>query len=195
MNFLAHIYLSGNDQEVAFGNFIGDFVKGKYEEEFPEKIAKGISLHRKIDEFTDKHEIFKKSKSLLRPIYGHYPPVIMDIFYDHILAKNWHKYHDQTLQEFTSQFYQTCEHFKDLLPSKSVRLVEYMTKENWLYNYGNLEGIQKTFDGMARRSSFKSNMERATEDLRTNFSQLESDFDRFFPQVKVFAQEFIKKND
>ena len=92
MNFLAHIYLSGDDPNIQLGNFIGDFVKGRnLVEQFGHEIAKGIELHRAIDEFTDKHPIVKLSKVRLREKYRHYAPVIVDIFYDHYLAKNWEK--------------------------------------------------------------------------------------------------------
>ncbi len=89
MNFLAHIYLSGNQERVMIGNFIGDFVKGKAWEEFDSAIQRGILLHREIDRYTDDHEVVIKTKERLRPKYHHYAPVISDVFYDHFLASLW----------------------------------------------------------------------------------------------------------
>lgn len=194
MNFLAHIYLSGDDQELAFGNFIGDFVKGNYKDDFPERVVMGIALHRKIDQFTDGHDIFKKSKSRLSQIYGHYPPVIIDIFYDHILARNWEQYHRLPLIDFTAQFYDYVQLKQALIPERGKELFRYMVKQNWLYNYSRIEGIEKTFQGLARRTSFDSNMEKATHDLVRHYNAFESDFNLFLPQVTSFVKDFLKKH-
>ena len=89
MNFLAHIYLSGNNDLLKIGNFMADSIRGNSYENYPEEIKKGILLHRSIDSFTDMHPVYRKSKHRLHEKYGHYSGVIMDIFYDHFLAKNW----------------------------------------------------------------------------------------------------------
>ena len=83
MNFLAHIYLSGEDTPLMIGNFIGDFVKGNEYKNFPADIQNGVLLHREIDSYTDSHEIVLESKKRLREKYRHYSGVITDIFYDH----------------------------------------------------------------------------------------------------------------
>ena len=104
MNFLAHLYLSGDNPKVKVGNFIGDFVKGKnLKDRFEADIARGIGLHREIDWFTDTHSIVKQSKDRLRPKYRHYSGVIVDIFYDHFLAKNWDRYSKQLLPDFAEE--------------------------------------------------------------------------------------------
>ena len=92
MNFLAHIYLSGDSRELLIGNFIGDYVKGKDYEKYPPAIQDGILLHRKIDWFTDDHSITKKAKKLVRGQYGLYAGIVIDIFYDHYLSANWDQY-------------------------------------------------------------------------------------------------------
>src|SRR5258708_857949 len=101
MNFLAHVYLSGDHSKVLVGNFIGDFVKGKYlRDRYEPEIAKGIELHRAIDYFTDLHPIVRQSKNRLRPKYNHYSGIIVDIFYDHFLAANWNQDSEVTLPEY-----------------------------------------------------------------------------------------------
>ena len=103
MNFLAHLYLSADDPEIQLGNFIGDFVRGRdLSTRFSVGIVTGILLHREIDEFTDRHEVVKRSKDRLRPKYRHYAPVIIDMFYDHHLAVNWNAYHHQPLPDFAA---------------------------------------------------------------------------------------------
>ena len=95
MNFLAHIYLSGNNDMLKIGNFMADSVRGHHYLDYPDEIRKGILLHRYIDTFTDAHPIYRKSKHRLHEKYGHYSGVIMDIVYDHFLAKNWNNYSDE----------------------------------------------------------------------------------------------------
>ncbi len=101
MNFLAHLFLSGNNAEIMVGNFIGDFVRGKnFHEQYSPSIALGIELHREIDEFTDNHSVVLESKKRLRPKYRHYSPVIIDMFYDHVLAKNWSAHSTTPLDQY-----------------------------------------------------------------------------------------------
>ena len=101
MNYLAHIYLSGDSKEIKVGNFIGDFVKGNQHQHFPEKVAYGIILHRRIDSFTDQHSAVRECIQLLRPGYGKYAGIVADIFFDHFLASNWKDYSMDSLHHFT----------------------------------------------------------------------------------------------
>ena len=104
MNFLAHLYLSGDNEQIIVGNFIGDFVKGRNAlQTFDPTIALGIELHRAIDQFTDTHPVVRSSKDRLRPKYRHYAGVIVDIFYDHFLARKWNDYHKTPLPEFAQR--------------------------------------------------------------------------------------------
>ena len=100
MNYLAHIYLSNEEEEITLGNFIADGIKGKKYIQFPLGIQQGILLHRAIDSFTDAHPIVRKSTRRLHKKYGHYSGVIVDILYDHFLAKNWMKYHSIPLHKY-----------------------------------------------------------------------------------------------
>ena len=105
MNFLAHIYLSGNNEKLMVGNFIGDFVKGNQLDSFEKEIKQGVQLHRAIDQYTDSHIVVSQSKDKLREKYRHYSGVIVDVYYDHFLSKNWSHYHAQDLKGFTEEFY------------------------------------------------------------------------------------------
>src|SRR5947208_16353703 len=116
MNFLAHIYLSGNDEEIMIGNFIADFVKGNKKDNYPAKIKKGIELHRMIDDFTDHHETTAKSKDRLRKKYGKYSGVIVDLYYDHFLAANFSEFHSSLLGNFSQQTYDILKKHWNILP-------------------------------------------------------------------------------
>jgi acyl carrier protein phosphodiesterase len=195
MNFLAHLYLSGNDAEIKVGNFIGDFVKGKnLEERFGKEIARGISLHREIDWFTDQHPIVKQSKDRLRAKYHHYSGVIVDVFYDHFLAKNFDRYSKTILPDFADECYATIQQHDSILPEEAKYMMPYMINGNWLTNYAKVEGIHRALSGMSRRTKFESRMDEASEDLRTNYSEFEKEFLSFFPDLKDFADEWLSAN-
>ncbi len=193
MNFLAHIYLSGNDPQLTIGNFIGDFVKGgslvgRYEPQ----VIKGVELHRAIDEYTDSHEVVQKSKNRLRPKYRHYSGVIIDMFYDYYLAKNWDTFHETSLPKFAEQFYLLLEENKEMLPEKTRQMMPYLIQGNWLVNYQKKEGIHRALSGMSRRTSFDSKMDESIVELSKYNDQFENEFMEFFPELKTFAETWIE---
>ena len=191
MNFLAHIYLSGDDDPIKIGNFIADSVKGKQLESFPEKIQKGILLHRHIDSFTDSHSIVKTSKKRLHKRYNHYDGVIIDILYDHFLAKNWTEYHHTPLKKYVNDFYDLINNYFDLLPDKTKYIMPYMISNNWLYNYRTIEGIENVLIGMNRRTKNRSQMHLAVNDLVEYYDDFNNDFTEFFENLRIFSQEKI----
>jgi len=194
MNFLAHLYLA-QSPEGQIGNFIADAIKGKKYEHLPLAIQKGIIHHRAIDTFTDTHEIVKRSKRRLHSRYGHFKGVIIDILYDHFLAKNWSKYADISLFDFSENSYQLLANNFDLLPEKTQYLLPYMREQNWLYSYRTIEGISKILWGMNKRTKGISQMDLAKEDLINNYSDFEKDFELFFKDLIDFSQKHLKKNE
>jgi acyl carrier protein phosphodiesterase len=193
MNFLAHLYLSGGDPEVMVGNFIGDFVKGRnLLQQFSAPIVRGIELHRSIDEFTDKHAVVKQSKDRLRSTYRHYAGVIVDVFYDHYLAKYWDHYHDQLLPDYAEHAYATIEGHDSMLPEGVKRMLPYMIRGNWLVHYARVEGIHRALTGMARRTPYESRMDEAAMDLQKYYDEFKAEFEVFFPELKLHAENFLK---
>lgn len=190
MNFLAHLYLSGDDQKIMIGNFIADFVKGRIAlNQFEPEIIRGIELHRAIDEFTDSHPVVTISKDRLRPKYRHYSGVIVDVFYDHFLARNWSTYHPDLLPNFANKAYGIIQSFDSILPQDVKYMMPYMIKGNWLVNYSKLEGIHRALSGMASRTPYESKMEEAVADLELHYSDFEHEFKLFFPELKSFCEK------
>ena len=183
MNFLAHIFLSENDDKVMVGNFIADSVKGKSMHDFPDEIKTGIKLHRFIDSYTDSHPIVEESKRRLRENYRKYAGVIVDVFYDHFLAVHWDQYHQETLEPFVESTYRTLLDHNEILPDKTQFMLPYMVKHNWLLSYRETLGIGRALSGLARRTSFQSNMEYAVGDLERHYSAYEKEFSSFFPEL------------
>lgn len=193
MNFLAHLYLSKNNTEIIIGNFIGDYVKGKYFKHLPLMVQKGVRLHREIDSFTDTHHIVKKSKRRLHKRYRHYDGVIIDIFYDHFLAKNWDDYASTPLNEYVEYIYKLLQDNIEILPKKAQQTLPYMTKYNWLYNYQFLEDIGGVLKGMNQRTKGKSKMHLAIEDLLLHYNDFEEDFTIFFQDLQSFSSQKYKE--
>lgn len=191
MNFLAHAYLSGSNEKILVGNFIGDFIKGKQALQLLEpEIAKGVELHRLIDDFTDNHPVVLESKKRLRPTYRHYSAVIVDVFYDHFLASRWYEYNDKPLLDFTLQVYATIRSFDSILPRGVQQMLPYMTKHNWLLNYAKIDGIGQALSGMANRTPFNSKMEVAVFDLQKNYDEYLGEFQEFFPSLIEKVRKF-----
>jgi acyl carrier protein phosphodiesterase len=195
MNFLAHLYLSGDDPEIMVGNFIGDFVRGRnVHEQFQQNIALGIELHREIDEFTDSHRVVLESKKRLRPKYRHYAPVIVDMYYDHFLAAHWQNHHAQSLPDFAEHAYSQLKKYEPILPERVLQMMPHMVKGNWLVSYAQLEGIHRALTGMSRRTPFDSKMDEAVFDLEKSYKEFESEFLLFFPALKQMSELFIRSN-
>lgn len=189
MNFLAHVYLSFEDPQIALGNFFADHIRGNHYKHLPIKVQKGILLHREIDTFTDAHPIAKQSSKRLHKNYSHYSRVIVDIFYDHFLAKNWEQYSKIPLFDYVGQFYELLEINFELLPLKTQRMLPYMMSENWLYNYNNLHGIANVLNGMNRRTKYRSKMNLAITDLEEHYSDFETEFTLFFKELITFSRQ------
>ena len=193
MNFLAHIYLSGDNEGITIGNFIADGIKGKKYIKYPLQIQKGILLHRGIDSFTDQHPIVRKSTARLHKNYGHYSGVIVDILYDHFLAKNWKKYHCQPLDEYVQDFYTLLRKDFDILPSRIQRMMPYMISDNWLLSYATVPGISKILVQMNRRTKNVSKMNFAVIELEEYYTEFEEEFTSFFSELKTFSTNKLQE--
>lgn len=189
MNYLAHIYLSGDDELVSIGNFMADHVKGNKYKLYAPDLQKGILLHRHIDSFTDAHELVRKSKRRLDDRYGLYRGIIIDILYDHMLAKNWSFYSDMLLSKYTQSFYVKLKRHFEVLPEKIQHMSKYLIREDWLLSYAEIEGIQKVLEGMNRRTGGKSNMHLAIHDLLDHYDDFENDFTIFFKELIDFSDD------
>jgi acyl carrier protein phosphodiesterase len=193
MNFLAHLYLSQNDTNIMIGNFIADHIRGNNYEGFSKEIQQGIFLHREIDTFTDAHKIVRKSKRRLHERYGHYDGVIIDIFYDYFLAKNWDNYSAIPLDIYTGSINKLFNEISAELPVKSQQFIKYMIEFNILFNYQFEDGIEKVLNGMNHRTKGKSQMNLAIEDLKKLTKEFEEDFSLFFEDLRNFSNQKTKE--
>ena len=195
MNFLAHIFLSGDDEEVMIGNFIADAVKGKDYLGYSDGIIKGVRLHRRIDAFTDSHVVVGESKRRLRPKYRKYAGVIVDMYYDHFLSKYWENYSEVSLSQFVGNAYEVFQSRIDCLPSRIQLMLPHMIEFDWLTNYAHLEGITGALGGLSRRARYDSGMEYAVSDLKQDYCKYKCEFELFFPELMNFSFQQQKELD
>lgn len=192
VNFLAHILLSGDDEELMVGNFIADSIKGSELPILSPRVKDGVMLHREIDEFTDNHPVFQQSKTRVRSEMHKFTGVVMDIFYDHFLAKNFSAFSAVPLVEFVEKTYKTLQYHTPLLPPSAQYVIPIMIRNNWLEAYADINELQPIFNGMSRRTTFNSNMQQAVDSLRKHYIELEEDFGKFFPEAVKFVESKIK---
>ena len=189
MNFLAHIYLSGDNDLIKIGNFMADGIRGNDYMNFPGDVKKGILLHRQIDTFTDSHLIYRKSKHRLHKKYGHYSGVIMDILYDHFLAKNWTKYSNEKLVDYAANFYQSLFDNEKILTEKTKNMLPYMYDRNWLVCYESIAGIELILFQMDYRTKHRANMQEAIVELQQFYNEFENEFTLFFKELMAFSSK------
>ena len=191
MNFLAHFHLAENTDASRVGALLGDFVRGTPESlraQFPDEVIDGIMLHRAVDQFTDSHASFLDAKKFLSPERRRFAGIIIDIFFDHFLARHWQEYSDGPLNLFISEVYRTLDRRTDWLTPELEALAPRMQAENWLGTYGAIDGLALTFRRVSSRRKFLSPLVGAEEDLTSHYHSFSKAFHIFYPQVMEFAK-------
>ena len=187
MNFLAHLFLSGDDEALLVGNFIGDFVTNRDLEAYPSGVRDGVMLHRRIDRYTDNHPLVLQGVRRLYAGHGKYAPVIVDVYYDHLLAVNFEAFHDAPLPEFAAYVYEVLRRREEWLPPVLQRRLPLMIADDWLTSYASLEGLDYAFQRMKHRASKPWYLDGAVDSLRAQYDQYEEEFRQFFPDVQDFV--------
>jgi len=183
MNFLAHTFLSGSDNEIKIGNFIADAVKGNSYNNYPTKIAKGILLHRKIDYFADTHKIYFISKKLLSEKYGLYSGIVIDIFFDHFLAVNWKNFSNINFKAYCRNFYLQLVINSNILPLKYKYMLPFLIVGDWFGSYKSTENIESVLKRMSKRTTLPDESLFAKKVLENNYATLEKYFFDFMNEI------------
>ncbi len=191
MNFLAHLYLSGDNPHIQIGNFIGDHVKGRDYEKYAPLIKQGILLHRKIDHFTDTHPIVRQSSQRLKEGYGRYAGIVTDVFYDHFLGVNWDDFSDVPLKQFVNQVHRVLMRNYFKLPNNVKRFLPFMVKSRRLETYATKEGIQRSLEIMANYSSLPNEAQWAMLQMEQHYSEFNDEFRSFFKEICMMVDKEI----
>lgn len=190
MNFLVHMLLSGTDEQVLAGNFMGDFVKGPLGMRFSGRISLGIALHRRIDSFAAQSELFQQSRRRLNPHYGLYRGVMVDLFYDHFLVDEWNCWSEEPLDRYLARTRLIIEQQRPDLPDRLQKLVPTIF-EDLLPSYGEISGIGSALERMSRRVIRPNPLAGGEMELVRNYAGLRADFRSFMPFAQRFAADFI----
>lgn len=183
MNYLAHSFLAFGDPDLLVGQFIGDDVKGKQYENYPEKIKQGILLHRFVDHFTDTWPGCLEIRALLRNDLGLFSGVALDVFFDHILAENWNEHSEYNRIDFIEEVYLTLRRYETHMTDKRQYLLRKMIEMDWLGRYDKIEGISLTLTQMSRRIPGGEVLLLAPALLEKNKKFITEAFKIFFPQL------------
>ncbi|WP_339407324.1 ACP phosphodiesterase [Pseudomonas helleri] len=186
MNYLAHLHLGGQRPEELLGSLYGDFVKGRLQGEYSPVIESAIQLHRSIDVFTDAHPLVDRSLSRFNHTRRRYAGIVLDVFFDHCLARDWTLYAEVPLERFTSGFYRVLE-AQPQLPNRLAAIAPHMAAHDWLGSYRKFSVLERVFNGIARRLSKPEELAGAMQDLRVLYEPLSEDFRAFYPQLQAFS--------
>ena len=186
MNFLFHLYLAGDDPDLLAGNLAGDFVKGRLDDRYPPGIARGIRMHRGIDSFASNNRLFRQSKQRLRPELGLYRGVLVDLYYDHFLARDWGEHCSVSLEEYLAGAYRVVKEREAFLPDRLVRLVPVIFTE-LLPSYAHVDGIELALVRMSKRLRRPNPLAEGIGELGRHYGALEEDFRMFLPEVTELA--------
>ncbi len=195
MNFLAHAFLAGPNTTLQLGGLVGDFVKGPLPAGLPEDIAAGVRLHRLIDSFADSNPAFQKSRARVSPVRRRVGGIMVDLFYDHFLARHWQEYAAEPLEASTAGFYELLEANAAVLPSRFMAILPTMRRGNWLASYASTAAVSDALDRMARhRFSRPTSLAGAGEELLIDYAGFEADFREFLPAAQVFSSTWRAEN-
>ena len=195
MNYLAHLFLGGEEPLEKLGGLIADFTRGRLEtlaKRYPEKVIRGIAVHRRLDHFTDLHDHVMQSKARFSPLRRRYSGIIVDVLHDHYLSRHWERYSDGSRDAFIEDAYRLLRDYRRYLPERMRRVAPVMIEQDWLGSYQHIEEIGRVYERMSRRLRRPNTLAGAIEEVQTHYSELESDFKNFFPDMLTHANHVNK---
>jgi acyl carrier protein phosphodiesterase len=188
MNYLAHLFLAEPTPEAMIGNLLGDFRTGIPLDYYPQSIRRGIESHLQIDAFTDAHPIVRQSKTYFSPPQRRFAGIILDVLYDHYLAKHWQDYATMPLTDFANEVYQILQTHRELLPAKLQRALPDMIGNNWLCSYQELPILRYTIERIAQRFKRPTPIAQSYGEIMANYDALKQGFQAFFPELIEYAR-------
>jgi acyl carrier protein phosphodiesterase len=194
LNFLAHALLAGDDPALVVGGVIGDWIKGALPAGLPDDLARGVALHRAIDSHAESHSAFCLSRSRVSPQRRRYAGVLVDIYYDHLLARDWAAHHPVLLKDFNEGVYRRIEARQDDLPSEAQRVMRLMAREDWLSSYARMDGVADVLARMSRRARQPNPLSGGEAELLADSEGFLRDFRHWLADARDFAEQWRKAN-
>lgn len=195
MNHLAHALIAERTGSSLFGSLLGDFVKGELRDQYDAATMAGVRLHRQIDAFTDAHRIVARSRRRLRPPYRRYSGILVDMFYDHFLARNWCEYAQDPLPRFAARVYSLLARRREELPLNMHRFADYLVREDLFAAYRSRDGLARALAGVSGKLKRENPLARGAEELERDYEGFGEDFKAFFPEVLAHAHSRVERRD
>jgi acyl carrier protein phosphodiesterase len=189
VNFLAHLYLARHSDDAMLGGLLGDFVGTAGLAHYNAQVQREILLHRKIDSFTDGHPEVLQAKRHFPEGRRRYAGILLDAYFDHLLARDWHRHHGGDLDAFTAHFYGVLLAHLPALPPRLQRIAPIMAARDWLGSYRDRDVVDRAVTGIATR--LFRNSEKLVECLpilRRHEHDVEQRFEGFFAELQAYVQ-------
>ena len=183
MNFLAHLYLAGDNEDHIVGQVLADFLERGWRDGVSDGVLWGVRLHQQADLFTDQHRVFRRSRARLPQHLRRYAGIAVDIFYDHLLATHWGRFHDAPLERFAQSRYRILEGRTDEMTARMRAALPIMIEHDWLTSYRRIEGMERALAGVSRRLKRPNPLAEAGAAFRADRDGFEQDFLAFFPDL------------
>ncbi|MEX1829604.1 ACP phosphodiesterase [Luteibacter sp. CQ10] len=191
MNVLAHALLAGGDSELRLGGTLGDFVRGTPDEALPPRVRQGIYLHRAIDGYTDSHPEVRAARERMPAPFRRYAGILLDVWFDHCLARDFARWSDEPLGAFSDSVRAELHEAEAILPEGLKRFLTYMDANDLPAGYIDPDRVAAAFGGLSRRLSRANPVAEAMPLLLADDGALRDAFDRFFPDLRMFASNWI----
>ncbi len=192
MNYLAHLFLAGDDPELKLGSLLADFTRGRLQElekRYPPAVMQGIRLHREIDSYTDAHPVVRQSKERFSRRRRRYAGIIVDVLHDHFLSRHWGRFSVRDRRDFIDSSYQLLHQNRSLFPPRMQRVAALMIQQDWLGSYIEIKSIGEVYDRMSRRLRRPNDLVGSLEEVIANYEALDEDFRSFFPKLHAHTAE------
>lgn len=188
MNWLAHLRLSPPKPLVRLGNLAGDFLQGVALGSLPEDLQAGVALHRAIDRFVDAHPVVVAAKARMQPPFRRFGGVLLDVFFDHFLARDWQHLGDgRSLAAFLAEVHGDLGTHHAVLPAPLQRVAPRFCADGWLEGYASVDGIERVLGLMAGRLSRPTPLADGATLLRADYATVERDFAALWPELHDFV--------
>lgn len=194
MNWLAHLLLSEPTPAFRLGGLLPDFVSSAALIDLPPEYMRGIQRHRLIDAYTDQHPVFRRSVQRFQPPLRRFGGILIDIFYDHFLTREWASFSSVSLNDFLADVYASFKNHRNDIPDEAYPRLLDVQRENYLASYGSMEGLTRTLHRLSQRFRRPVDLTPAIDVLQRDYTAFQTDFAVFFPDLcaQVLPEGFHK---
>lgn len=190
MNYLAHSFLAFSDGQIV-GQFLEDYVRNNERFALPEEYQKGIKLHREIDTFTDAHPAIHEAKKIFSPLVRLYSGAFVDVAMDYFLANDSSLKSPDEWKKHSQHVYKVLNEHKNHFPENFHKMLFYMEKDDWLYNYRNDWGIEFSMKNVLRKAKYLDENIPVFECFLEHKKELQECYDNFFPELLGFVKSIV----